>query len=66
MKAYLLMAVCAILSSACAGGLLVGMMVSARLFGFSCKKEPEWFLKVMQTMGNVFTATVVILSLIHI
>lgn len=61
MKAYVLIAVCTIVSSACAGGLLVGMMVSARMFGFSCRKEPDWFLKVMQAMGNVFTAAVVIL-----
>ncbi|WP_288388959.1 hypothetical protein [uncultured Alteromonas sp.] len=68
MKAYLLMAVCAILSSACAGGLLVGMMVSARLFGFSCAHEPQWFKNTMQHLstGLFYSALLGVLSLILI
>lgn len=66
MKIYLLIGVCAAISCACAGGLLVGMQVSLRLYAFSCAHEPQWFKNTMQHLstGLFYSALLGVLSLI--
>ena len=66
MKAYVLIGICAAISCACAGGLLVGMQVSIRLYAFSCDHEPQWFKKTMQHLstGLFYSAVLGVLSLI--
>lgn len=66
MKAYVLIGICAAISCACAGGLLVGMQVSIRLFAFSCAHEPQWFKNTMQHLstGLFYSAAVGVLALI--
>ena len=66
MKAYVLIGICAAISCACAGGLLVGMQVSFRLFAFSCAHEPQWFKSTMQYLstGLFYSALLGVLSLI--
>lgn len=66
MKAYVLIGICAAISCACAGGLLVGMQVSIRLFAFSCANEPQWFKNTMQHLstGLFYSALLGVLSLI--
>jgi len=66
MKAYVLIGICAAISCACAGGLLVGMQVSIRLFAFSCAHEPQWFKSTMQHLstGLFYSAAVGVLALI--
>jgi len=68
MKAYILIGICAAISCACAGGLLVGMQVSFRLFAFSCKHEPQWFKNTMQHLstGLFYSALLGVISLILI
>ena len=66
MKAYVLIGICAAISCACAGGLLVGMQVSIRLFAFSCAHEPQWFKSTMQYLstGLFYSALLGVISLI--
>lgn len=66
MKAYVLIGICAAISCACAGGLLVGMQVSIRLFAFSCAHEPQWFKNTMQHLstGLFYSALLGVISLI--
>ena len=68
MKAYVLIGICAAISCACAGGLLVGMQVSIRLFAFSCAHEPQWFKNTMQHLstGLFYSALLGVISLILI
>lgn len=65
MKAYILIGICAAISCTCAGGLLVGMQVSIRLFAFSCAHEPQWFKNTMQHLstGLFYSAAVGAISL---
>lgn len=65
MKAYVLIGICAAISCVCAGGLLVGMQVSIRLFAFSCAHEPQWFKSTMQHLstGLFYSAAVGAISL---
>lgn len=65
MKAYVLIGICAAISCACAGGLLVGMQVSIRLYSFSCAHEPQWFKNTMQHLstGLFYSAAVGAISL---
>lgn len=64
MKAYVFIGICAAISCACAGGLLVGMQVSIRLFAFSCAHEPQWFRTTMKRLstGLLYSAIVGVVS----
>ena len=66
MNVYVLIGICAAISCASAGGLLVGMQVSIRLCAFSCANEPQWFKNTMQHLstGLFYSALLGVLSLI--